>query len=47
MNKPTDGMEAALLERSPVEQPFGSFPAFYRTKKFTTALTTSHHLSLP
>jgi hypothetical protein len=36
----------ALVERPPVVYPFDSFPAFYGTRRFITALTRALHLSL-
>jgi hypothetical protein len=35
-----------VLEKLTVPQPVKKFPAFYVTRRFITALTTSRHLSL-
>jgi hypothetical protein len=38
-----NSMELALLQRSPVVKPIGSFPAFYGTRRFVTAFTRALH----
>jgi hypothetical protein len=37
---------SGLLEKLTVSQLVKKFPAFYGTRRFITALTTPHHLSL-
>jgi len=42
----TYSMEQSVLEKLTGSQLVNTFPAFYGTRRFITALTTARHLSL-
>jgi hypothetical protein len=42
----THSWSSALLEKLPIVQPLENFPAFYGTRRFTTAFTRALHWSL-